>query len=219
MRERCDPASYFLSSPVVFWLLASLLARRPTEPCLPAGQGVGNSRRKSATKERRREIPAPQAPTKEGLDGVERTPRIRRTATRKRRRQAGPGCPELCDGAPWTQQPAAKRTPIHWLKRSGNQGEPCEPAFALVRRIPHKAGPTQVLPPAPGNPPGSNGGNGGPPPATTHPSRPPRRTARPTKGERPTVLVSLFKARGGRDSVPATVGFSWRAVRPLPRRR
>ncbi len=131
MRGRRNLSQLLPFSPVVFWLLASSLARRPTEPCLPAGQGAGNSRRKSATKERRREIPAPQAPTKEGLDGVERTPRIRRTATRKRRRQTGPGSPELCDGAPWTQQPAAKRTPIHWLKHSGNQGEPCEPAFAL----------------------------------------------------------------------------------------
>src|SRR6478735_11560834 len=53
-------------SPVVFWLLASLLARRPTEPCLPAGQGAGNSRRKSATKERRRDISCTAGPDEGG---------------------------------------------------------------------------------------------------------------------------------------------------------
>ena len=35
MRERRDPASYFLSSPVVFWLLAKLAELWPTEACLP----------------------------------------------------------------------------------------------------------------------------------------------------------------------------------------
>jgi hypothetical protein len=33
----------------------------------------------------------------------------------------GRGWPELCDGQPWTQQPAAKRTPDNWLERSANQ--------------------------------------------------------------------------------------------------
>src|SRR6478609_11151061 len=47
----------------------------------------GNQRRRSAAGT----FPAPLAPTKEGLDGVERTPRIRRTATKRRRRQTGPG--------------------------------------------------------------------------------------------------------------------------------
>src|SRR6478752_2924702 len=74
-------------SPVVFWLLASSLARRPTEPCLPAGQGAGNSWRKSATQERRREIPAQQAPVELAEPGL--------------------GGPEPCDGQHWTPQPAA----------------------------------------------------------------------------------------------------------------
>ena len=43
----------------------------------------------------------------EGLEGPERARTIRRTAAKKRRRHTGPGGPELCDGAPWTQQPAA----------------------------------------------------------------------------------------------------------------
>ena len=42
--------------PPLFWLLAKLAELWPTEACLPAGQGAGNSRRKSATKERRRDI-------------------------------------------------------------------------------------------------------------------------------------------------------------------
>jgi len=54
---------------------------------LPAGQGTENLRRKSATKERRRGISGPQAPTKEGLEGPERARTIRRTAAKKRRRQ------------------------------------------------------------------------------------------------------------------------------------
>ncbi len=67
--------------PPLFWLLAKLAELWPTEACLPAGQGVGNSRRKSATKERRREIRAPRAPTKEGLDGPERTRTIRQDSS------------------------------------------------------------------------------------------------------------------------------------------
>jgi hypothetical protein len=54
------PASPF--PPVVFWLLASSLARRPTEACLPEGQGGGNSWRKSATQERRRDISCTAGP-------------------------------------------------------------------------------------------------------------------------------------------------------------
>lgn len=34
---------------------------------------------------------------------------------------SGWASPEFCDGHQWTQQPAAKRTPTHWLERSGNQ--------------------------------------------------------------------------------------------------
>ncbi|VXC44465.1 hypothetical protein ARTHRO9V_280123 [Arthrobacter sp. 9V] len=52
VRERCDPASYFLSSPVVFWLLAKLAELWPTEACLPLGKvweiPGGNKRRRSA---------------------------------------------------------------------------------------------------------------------------------------------------------------------------
>jgi hypothetical protein len=38
----------------------------PTEACLPAGQGAGNSRRKSATKERRRDISCTAGPDEGG---------------------------------------------------------------------------------------------------------------------------------------------------------
>ena len=59
------------SPPVVFWLLAKLAELWPTEACLPAGQGAGNSRRKSATQERRRDISCAAGPgAKEGLDGA-----------------------------------------------------------------------------------------------------------------------------------------------------
>ena len=76
-------------------------------PVHPQGQGVGNSRRKSATKERRREIPAPPAPTKEGLDRPERTRTIRQDSSQNVVDRTGPGGPELCDGTPGPQQPAA----------------------------------------------------------------------------------------------------------------
>ena len=55
-------SNYFLSSPVVFLLLAKLAELWPTVACLPTGQGVGNSRRKSATQERRSRFCGPQAP-------------------------------------------------------------------------------------------------------------------------------------------------------------
>jgi hypothetical protein len=58
------------------WQARLLGGRR--SPVYPQGKVKEIPSRKSATQERRRELPAPQAPTKEGLDGVERTPRIRR---------------------------------------------------------------------------------------------------------------------------------------------
>nr|ABR67082.1 unknown [Arthrobacter sp. Chr15] len=71
--------------PPLFWLLAKLAELWPTEACLPAGRGAGNSRRKSATKERRREIRALQAPTEEGLDRPERTRTIRQDSSQNRK--------------------------------------------------------------------------------------------------------------------------------------
>jgi hypothetical protein len=67
--------------PPLFWLLAKLAELWPTEACQPAGQGAEIFVRKSATQERRREIPAPQAPTKEGLDRSERTRTIRQDSS------------------------------------------------------------------------------------------------------------------------------------------
>src|SRR6478609_2880336 len=101
--------------PLLFWLLAKLAELWPTEACLPAGQGAGNSRRKSATKERRREIPAPQAPTKEGLDRPERTRTIRQDSSQNVEDRTGPGGPELCDGTPGPQQPAAPADARFWV--------------------------------------------------------------------------------------------------------
>jgi hypothetical protein len=106
-------------SPVVFWLLASSLARRPTEPRLPLGKvgeiPGGNKRRRSAGGKFARRRPLEE---RQGLDGVERTPRIRRTATKRRRRQTGDDGQELCDG------PAAPNS----RPRSGRPKgcEPCE---------------------------------------------------------------------------------------------
>ncbi len=53
-------------SPLLFWLLAKLAELWPTEACLPAGQGAGKSRRKSATKERRRDISCTAGPDEGG---------------------------------------------------------------------------------------------------------------------------------------------------------
>ena len=123
------PAS-FPSLPVVFWLLASSLARRPTEPCLPAGQGPKNLAGPQRSKVPGLGIFGTQAPTKEGLDGVERTPRIRRTATRKRRRQdrARDGRSSAEDSAGPNSRPR-QRTPNKLVGAQRNQGEPSEPAL------------------------------------------------------------------------------------------
>src|SRR6478735_7117651 len=78
-----------LPSPPDCFLVAGKLACSAADGALSTREGKGqeipggNKRRRSAAGA----FPGPQAPTKEGLDGVERTPRIRRTATRKRRRQ------------------------------------------------------------------------------------------------------------------------------------
>ena len=73
----------------------------------------GNKRRRSAEGK----FAGRKAPTKEGLDGLERARMIRRTAAKNVVDTSGPGCPELCDGAPRTKEPAAQRTPGSWLKR------------------------------------------------------------------------------------------------------
>jgi len=74
-------------SPVVFWLLAELAELCPTQARLPArakGREIpGGNKRGTSTG--RKFLPL-QAPTKEGLDGVERARTIRRTAAKKRRR-------------------------------------------------------------------------------------------------------------------------------------
>ncbi|AFR31307.1 hypothetical protein ARUE_232p00990 (plasmid) [Arthrobacter sp. Rue61a] len=113
VRERCDPASYFLSSPVVFWLLAKLAELWPTEACLPLGKvweiPGGNKRRRSAVGT----FPAPQAPEPaEGLDGVERTHRIRRTAAKKRRRHNRTGHGGALRRRDRAQQPATERSGV-----------------------------------------------------------------------------------------------------------
>jgi len=59
-----------------------------------------------------------QAPTQEGLDGVERTRKIRRTATKKRAafRNRGPGRAELAEPGPDPQQPATQWTPDNLVR-------------------------------------------------------------------------------------------------------
>ena len=74
-------------SPRCFLAAGEACGAVPVQARLPAGQGTENLRRKSATKERRRRISGPQAPTTEGLEGPERARTIRRTAAKKRRRQ------------------------------------------------------------------------------------------------------------------------------------
>ncbi|MFJ6303052.1 hypothetical protein, partial [Pseudarthrobacter oxydans] len=65
-----------------------------------------------------------------------------------------------------------QRTPVNWLKRSGNQGEPSEPAFTPgVHGQPHDTA-TEGLPPAAASRAPGYCGIGGPPPATTSKSRP-----------------------------------------------
>lgn len=57
----------------LFLLLAKLAELWTTEACLPIGQGAGNSRRKSATKERRRDIFCTAGPDEGGArpDGAD----------------------------------------------------------------------------------------------------------------------------------------------------
>ena len=71
--------------PRCFGCWRSLRSCGRRRPVYPPGKGAGNSRRKSATKERRREIRAPQAPTKEGIDGPERTRTIRQDSSQNRK--------------------------------------------------------------------------------------------------------------------------------------
>ena len=109
-------------------MVAGKLACSAADGALSTRQGKeqeipgGNKRRRSAGGT----FPAPQAPTKEGLDGVERTPRIRRTATKNAcKQQVMTGRSSATDRQHPTVGRASGR-PFNWLHR--NQGEPSEPA-------------------------------------------------------------------------------------------
>jgi len=87
------------SSITVFCCWHEVLRETRRRPGHPKGQVTeipeGNKRGTSAEGT----FPAPQTPTKEGLQkAFSRSLRIRRTATKNGRRQTGPGCQELCDG-------------------------------------------------------------------------------------------------------------------------
>jgi hypothetical protein len=79
------------------------------ESRLPAGQDTENLRKEISDAGAPEKTFPGRRPREErqGLEGPERARTIRRTAAKKRRRQEGSGGPELCDGTPWTQQPAA----------------------------------------------------------------------------------------------------------------
>ncbi|NIJ03377.1 hypothetical protein FHR86_003736 [Paenarthrobacter ilicis] len=140
----------------------------------------------------------------EGLDGVEWTPTIRRTATRKRRRQTGDDGQELCDG------PAAPnsrpRSEAEWTPERG-----ASPASMLLpgSRASARGNPRPGLPHAPGDQqpalvrkrrsvagnhtqgPATCGG----PPAVTGPERP--ATLRATRGGRGAGWLRTVRLRVG----------------------
>jgi len=111
-----------------------------TRRARPGKSSKGNKGRRSAGED----FPGRRPRRNEGARGAGTGTYNPKDSSQKCRRQTGPGGPELCDGARWTQQPAApadalqlvearprQRTPFNWLKRSGNQGEHCEPALSL----------------------------------------------------------------------------------------
>jgi hypothetical protein len=109
--------------PPLFWLLAKLAELWPTEACLPAGQGAGNSRRKSATKERRRDTSCPAGPDEGGARraGADTyNPTGQQPKRRGQNRARGGGALRSRN---WTQQPAAPADALL-------PGEPCEHAAA-----------------------------------------------------------------------------------------
>jgi len=55
---------------------------------------------------------------------------IRRTATKNVVDTKGAGCPELCDGAPWTQEPATELA--EWTPKGVRALRAC---FRLVSRV------------------------------------------------------------------------------------
>ena len=189
-----------LPSPPDCFLVAGKLACSAADGALSTRQGKeqeipgGNKRRRSAGGT----FPAPQAPTKEGLDGVERTPRIRRTATKNAcKQQVMTGRSSATD----RQHPTAGRAsgrPFNWLHR--NQGEPSEPArtpaavpwvLSAVRHGTDAAVVCQWC------------RNGGPPPGDDHLCRVPLRRwparAWGGRGNSPGPLLPLFpRRRAGR---------------------
>jgi hypothetical protein len=194
-------------SPRCFWLLAKLAELCPCRPVYPQGKARkifgGNQRRRSAGED----FCGPQAPTKEGLEGPERARTIRRTAAKKRRRHPGPGGPELCDGAPWTQQPAAPADAHQLVEAQRKPGR----ALRACTSTPGNGQPTTTSPrlaaggrrPAPGSagwavrrrrPPAQAGHDGGPP-AVTGPERP--ATPGPIRGGRGAGRLRSVRPRGG----------------------
>jgi hypothetical protein len=72
-------------SPPLFWLLAKLAELWPTEACLPVRARGGNLRKEISDEGAPSKNSSPQAPTKEELDGPERTRTIRQDSSKNRR--------------------------------------------------------------------------------------------------------------------------------------
>ena len=118
--------------PCCFGCWRSLRSCGRRRPVYPQGKGReipgGNQRRRSAAGT----FPAPQAPTKEGLDRPERTRTIRQDSSQKASQTAqGQEVRSSATAPPGLNSRPRQRTSFNWLERSGNQGEPCEPAFHL----------------------------------------------------------------------------------------
>nr|AFK89349.1 hypothetical protein [Arthrobacter sp. J3.40] len=117
-------------SPVVFGCWRSLRSCGRRRPVYPQGKEReipgGNQRRRSAAGT----FPEPQAPTKEGLDRPERTRTIRQDSSQKASQTTqGQEVRSSATAPPGPNSRPRQRTPFNWLQRSGNQGEPREPAL------------------------------------------------------------------------------------------
>jgi len=144
----------------------------------PGKSSKGNKRRRSAGED----FCGARAPTKEGLEGPERARTIRQDSSQKASQtRQGQGVRSSATAPPGPHSRPRQRTPFNWLQRSGNQGEPREPAF---HPVPGTTNDTTAygLPPTDADPAPGDCGMGGPPRPTTRTSRPRRRTAR---GDRP----------------------------------
>ena len=117
------PAAYFsLSLPVVFWLLASSLAQRPTEACLPFRARLGkNVEEISAAPEHLFPGAGPDAGGARRGGAVAHNPEDSNQKTRKRFSKSRGGHGGACDSRDHPQQSDAQRTPISGLRASEYQ--------------------------------------------------------------------------------------------------